>query len=101
LQKSLLTGTKFERLVRYRCADLFYLVLPNELFRASDVPVGWGVLAASDGALSLLQKPTLNSTTEDCRLRLLQRIAAAGTRQLNQKLAITFEEVSLFRQQHC
>lgn len=99
LQNSLLSGTKFERLVRYRCADLFYLVLPNELFRASEVPAGWGVLAQRDGALSLLQKPTLNAPTEDCRLRLLQRIAAAGTRQLNQKLAITFDEVSLFRRQ--
>ena len=32
LQNRLYGGTKFECLVRYRCANLFFLVLPNELF---------------------------------------------------------------------
>jgi hypothetical protein len=97
LQNSLYSGTKFERLARYHCADLFYLVVPNELFRASELPASWGVLAQSAGDLALLQKPTLQPTSDDCRLRLLQRIAAAGTRQLNQKLAITFDEVAELR----
>jgi hypothetical protein len=97
LQNSLYSGTKFERLIRYRCADVFYLVLRNELFRASTLPASWGVLAQCDGGLELLQKPTLQPTSDDCRLRLLQRIASTGTRQLNQKFAITFDEVAELR----
>ena len=37
-------ATKFECLTRYRCANLFFLVLPNELFREPEVPLGWGAL---------------------------------------------------------
>src|SRR5204862_5456542 len=35
LQNRLYGGTKFECLVRYRCANLFFLVLPHDLFRAA------------------------------------------------------------------
>ena len=52
LQNQLRDGTKFEKLVRYRCANLFFLVLPNELFRLSEIPVGWGALVEKDGALA-------------------------------------------------
>ena len=41
LQNRLQGGRKFECLVRYRCANLFFLVLPNELFRETEVPLGW------------------------------------------------------------
>ena len=51
LQNQLRDGTKFEKLVQYRCANLFFLVLPNELFRPAEIPVGWGALVEEDGAL--------------------------------------------------
>jgi hypothetical protein len=57
LQNRLFDCTKFEKLVRYRCANLLFLVLPNELFRESEIPVGWGALAERDGGLSLVRKP--------------------------------------------
>ena len=53
LQNQLRGGTKFEKLVRYRCANLFFLVLPNELFRPAEVPLGWGALVEGDGALTI------------------------------------------------
>ena len=93
LQNRLYGGTKFECIVRYRCANLFYLVLPNELFRASETPAGWGVLAETDGKLHLLQKPVWHDNAEETRVRLLQRIALAGTRQFNRAFAITREEI--------
>src|SRR5436190_11870384 len=57
LENRLYGGTKFECLVRYRCANLFFLVLPNELFRKEEAPAGWGILAERNGALELLRKP--------------------------------------------
>ena len=99
LQNSLGAATKFERLTRYQCANLFYLVLPNELFREQQLPAGWGALVEREGTLSLLQKPTLRETCDQSRIELLQRIASAGTRQWNRTFGITFDEVAHLRRQ--
>lgn len=93
LQNRLYGGTKFECLVRYRCANLFFLVLPNELFRAAEAPAGWGVLVETNGSLELVRKPAWHDNVEEARVRLLQRIAVAGTRQFNRIFAITREEI--------
>lgn len=93
LQNRLYGGTKFECMVRYRCANLFFLVLPNELFRAAEAPAGWGVLVESNGSLELVRKPAWHDNVEEARVRLLQRIAVAGTRQFNRIFAITREEI--------
>jgi hypothetical protein len=93
LENRLFGGTKFECLIRYRCANLFFLVLPNELFRQTDAPTGWGVLVELSGALELVRKPVWQENTEEARTRLLQRIAVAGTRQFNRAFAITREEI--------
>ncbi len=93
LQNQLFEGTKFEKLLRYRCANIFFLVLPNELYRPAELPIGWGALVESGDSLILVHKPVWQETTSENRLRFLQRIAAAGTRQLNRRLEITFEEI--------
>ncbi len=93
LQNRLFDCTKFEKLFRYRCANLFFLVLPRKLYRESEIPAGWGALIESGGALSMVRKPTWQETTPENQLRLLQRIAAAGMRLLNQELKITFEDI--------
>lgn len=89
--------TKFETIVRYLCANLFFLVLPEELYCESDIPIGWGALIETAGELIIVRKPTWHETTEESRLRFLQRIAAAGTRTLNRELKITFDEVDAMR----
>src|SRR5213083_266633 len=86
LQNRLYDCTKFDKLIRYRCANLFFLVLPEELFRDPEIPAGWGALVESNGALILGRKPVWYETTEEDRVRLLHRIAVAGTRVLNRKL---------------
>jgi hypothetical protein len=101
LQSRLFDCTKFETLIRNRCANLFYLVLPDELFRDSEVPSGWGALVASNGALALVRKPTWHETIAESHIRFLQRIAAAGTRLLNRQLAITFADILTLRGQSC
>lgn len=97
LQNRLYDCTKFDKLIRYRCANLFFLVLPEELFRASEIPVGWGVLVESNSELILTRKPVWHETSADNRIRFLQRIAAAGTRVLNRQLEVTFEDVMASR----
>ena len=93
LQKRLKGGRKFEYLVRYRCANLFFLVLPNKFFCESEVPLGWGVLVEVNDSLALVRKPIWHDNTAETRLRFLQRIAIAGTRQFNRALGITREEI--------
>ena len=93
LQNRIHDGTKFECLTRYRCSNLFFLVVPSELYRESELPLGWGALVESDGALALRCKPVWHDTPFETRLQLLQRIAAAGTRHLNRQLEISFDAV--------
>lgn len=93
LQNRIGSGTKFECLTRYRCADLFFLVVPNELYRESELPLGWGALVEIDGALALRRRPAYHESPPDARIRLLQRIAFSGTRHLNRQLEISFDAV--------
>jgi hypothetical protein len=97
LQNRLFDCTKFEKLIRYRCANLFFLVLPGELYHDCEVPVGWGALTESNSALKLVRKPTWQEVSPERQLRLLQRIAAAGTRLANRELKITFDDVTAVR----
>jgi hypothetical protein len=92
-QNRLYDCTKFDKLTRYHRANLYFLVLPKELFRDSEVPVGWGALVESDGALTLMRRPVWQETTPENRIHFLQRVAAAGTRAFNRQLEITFDEV--------
>jgi hypothetical protein len=98
LQKRIRGGTKFETLTRYRCANLFFLVVPNELYRESELPLGWGALVERDGSLLVMRKPLWHENSAESRLRFLQRIAVAGTRHLNRQLEISFEAVQAQRQ---
>jgi hypothetical protein len=97
LQNRLFDCAKFETLIRYRCANLFFLVLPNELFREPEIPIGWGALTESNGELILARKPAWHETEPKADLYLLHRIAAAGTRLLNRTFDIPFEEVATAR----
>lgn len=91
LQNRLFDCTKFETLVRYHCANLFFLVLPKKLFRESEIPIGWGALVESNDALELVRKPIWRDVAPEQNLRVLERIARAGTRALNRQVGITFE----------
>ena len=93
LQNRIYGATKFECLTRYGCANLFFLVLPGELYRESELPLGWGVLVEANGTLALERKPVWHDNSAEHRLRFLQRIAHAGTRHLNRQLEISFEAV--------
>jgi hypothetical protein len=93
LQNRLFDCTKFETLIRYRCANLFFLVLPEDLFREPEIPIGWGALIASKDDLVLARKPIWHETDSKNQLRFLERIARAGTRAVNRALNVTFDEI--------
>lgn len=97
LQNRLYDCTKFERLVRYGCANLFFLVLTSEVFDEAEIPVGWGALIESDDSLVLTRKPVWHDIRKEHSLAVLQRIAMAGTRRLNRQLEITFDEIIALR----
>ena len=59
LQNRLYDCTKFDKLTRYHCANLFFLVLPEELFHDPEIPVGWGALVESKGALNTRPQTSL------------------------------------------
>ncbi len=97
LQSRLHGSTKFECLTRYGCANLFFIVLPNDLYRAAEFFSGWGALVEADGSLQVRQKPAWHDNSAESRLRFLQRIAAAGTRHLNRQLEISFDLIQAER----
>jgi hypothetical protein len=93
LQNRFYDCTKFDKLLRYRCANLYFVVLPEGLFRDSEIPIDWGALVEAEGALTLVRKPIWHETTAEYHIQLLHRIAVAGTRVINRKLEITFEDI--------
>jgi hypothetical protein len=88
-QNRLFDCTKFETLVRYRCANLFYLVLPKDLFRDAEIPIGWGALVESNDALELVRKPVWHDVDPQHNVRVLERIARAATRAVNRQVGIS------------
>ena len=92
LQNRLYDCTKFEKLIRYRCANLFFIVVPERLFRESEVPVEWGALVESNDGLILVRKPICHESTAPNRLHVLHRIAMAGTRNLNRELSLDWHQ---------
>jgi hypothetical protein len=93
LQHRLYDCTKFEQLMRYGCANLFFLVLTSNAFDEAEIPVGWGALVESGESLVIARKPVWQEVGREHSLRILHRIAAAGTRRLNCQLGITFDDV--------
>jgi hypothetical protein len=101
LQNRLYDCTKFERVMRYGCANLFFLVLTTDVFDEAEIPVGWGALVEVGDSLVLARKPAWQDVGRQHSLAILQRIAAAGTRRLNRQLGITFDEVLALRSEGC
>ena len=85
LQNRLYDRTKFEKLVRYRCANLLYLVVEPGVLTEQETPFGWGLLVRCADRLELKRKPRFHEATDHARLWLLQRIALAGTRKLSRE----------------
>ncbi|MBV9008575.1 MAG: hypothetical protein JO354_05315 [Verrucomicrobia bacterium] len=98
LEHRLLDCTKFEKLARYRCANLFYLVIAAPLGEiAFELPGGWGLLLENGPALELLHKPVWHEMTPEWQGQFLRRVATAATRAVNREVQITREEIDSAR----
>lgn len=75
-QRRLFGKTKFDRLMRYRCANLNYLVVEPGILELHEAPMGWGLLVNHGGQLVLEAKPVWQEIDARDRLRLLERIAS-------------------------
>ena len=82
LQRRLAGKTKFDRLARYRCANLNYLVIEPGILAPEETPVGWGLFVRQQDALALEREPIWQPVTEADRLKLLENIAARRTSEV-------------------
>ena len=82
LQARVLQGTKFSKMLRYRCADFLYLVVEDNIFSEAEIPAGWGLLVRRGDSLMSLRPPVNLEATEWQRRALLEAIALAGMRRL-------------------
>jgi hypothetical protein len=83
LQARLYGKTKFDKVARYCCANLCYLVVEDGILKSHEVPLHWGLLVRQGDALMLVRMPVWRDVSVPTRLELLQRIALTGTRRLN------------------
>lgn len=90
LERRVRGGTKFSKLFRYRSADFLYLVVEENIFAEAEVPAGWGLLVrrGAEEALTLARPPGELGAAAEQRLRMLEAIARAGTREVNRAAGI-------------
>ncbi len=86
LQSRVMKRTKFERLLKYPCANYYYLVVKEGIIAAHEWPDGWGILEQRTEAFALLRKPIRYEAPQAARLALLQKIALAGTNACERQL---------------
>jgi hypothetical protein len=75
-KRGVLDGTKFDRLLSYRVANLHYLVAEEKLIETYEVPTGWGLLLRRGDRLELLVEPLWQTIGVEEQLVFLQRMTA-------------------------
>jgi hypothetical protein len=83
--------TKFDRLARWRAANLHYVIAEPGVAKPHEIPHGWGLLVRNGAELTVAVEPTWHDASEAARFGLLLRIAMAGTRAVHQSLGVRDE----------
>jgi len=94
LTSRLYSNTKFDKLVKWGAANVFYVVAEPEMVLPHELPACWGLLVRDAGALQLVAKPVLHEVSEPERLSLLHRISLAATRAVNREHGVTFDDLA-------
>lgn len=89
LRNALQAQTKFEKLTRYRCANVFYLVATREL--QCSVPDSWGLLVEAGDSLEVARKAVWTEIAAEARIAFLERLAGVATRDANRRFGIDTE----------
>jgi hypothetical protein len=93
LNSRLHANTKFDRLVKWGAANLFWVVAGPEVIARHEVPPGWGLLLRNGEGLEVAAKPLLHEAPESERLALFHRIAMAASRAVNREHGIEYEDL--------
>jgi hypothetical protein len=75
-KRGVLDGTKFDRLLSYKVANLHYLVAEEKLIETHEVPTGWGLLLRRGDRLELLVEPLWQTIGVEEQVIFLQRMTA-------------------------
>jgi hypothetical protein len=75
-KRGVLDGTKFDRLLSYKVANLHYLVAEEKLIETHEVPTGWGLLLRRGDRLELLVEPQWQTIGVEEQVIFLQRMTA-------------------------
>lgn len=75
-KRGVIAGTKFDRLYRYKMANLHYLVAEEGLLGDQEVPIGWGLLVRRGESLELVIKPVWQVIGIEEQAVFLQRMTA-------------------------
>jgi len=95
LSARLHANTKFDRLVKWGAASLFWVVADPGVIAEHEIPAGWGLLVSNGECLKIAMKPLLHAIGEAERLSLLHRIALAASRAVNREHGIGFEDLRM------
>lgn len=93
LSSRLHANTKFDRLMTYRSANLYYIAAEPGVVREHELPVGWGLLQRSGDSLEIITKPQWHDEAAADRIAFFQRVAMAATRAVNREANVSFEEI--------
>ena len=93
LHSRLHANTKFDRLVRWGAANLFWIVADPGIIAEHEMPAGWGLLLRRGGVLEVAAKPLMHEVSESERLALFHRIALAASRAVNREHGIAYEDL--------
>ena len=93
LQGRLHANTKFDRLVRWGAANLFWVVADPDIVAGHELPVGWGLLLRQGDGLDVATKPLMHEVSESERLALFHWIALAASRAVNREHGIDYEDL--------
>ena len=75
-KNGIMAATKFDRLYRYRLANLHYLVAEEGLLEHQEIPIGWGLLIRKEESLELIIKPVWQAIGVEEQVVFLQRMTA-------------------------
>ncbi len=101
LSRRLHAQTKFDKLLRWKAANVHYVVADPGVVRTHELPAGWGLLVRKEQALDVVVKAVWQEASEHSRWQLFLRIALCGTRAINKHHeidALTFDNVLPDRQ---
>lgn len=89
--------TKMENLLKWKAANLHYLVVEEGIVRDHEVPPGWGLLVRTGNRLEVKALPEFQEIPPESKLLFLHRVAAAGTKSANREMGASYAEIEAER----